>query len=589
MNNRIKRGFWNYLKSALSLTREKDSAFSFKPAQLKRILPYLKAHWIRTSIASALIIVVSLATLPIPWLLKMLIDEVLVQRKTNLLNFIILSMVGLQFIKFISAFIMDYLFIVLNQDILVNIQKDLFSRLLKLPLCFYDKHQTGYLVSRIREVNGLGALFSSSIVRLIISLIEGIVGFIIMAKLSWKLTLIAVACIPFYYSVARFSARGLKQSSRALYEQAAIVSKEIQESFSGINVIKAFARENLQTQKIHEQLKQYRYSSILQAIFFSLSSELMFMINSVAGVIILWISSHDILAARFSLGDYIAFSGYFVKMFAPILQLASLSLVFQPAFVSLTRISELFDQVTEEEGPKRIIRLNTLRGDIRFENVSFSYNQNMSVLEDVSFHIQPSQAVALIGPSGSGKTTIIRLLMGLYSSQQGQILIDGHNISSLVLSTLRERMGVVSQRVFLFNDTIRSNILYGNQDANDEDIVRVAQMAGADSFIKRLPHGYDTIVGEAGGMMSAGEIQRIALARCLIKSPDILILDEATSSVDVNTEKRIIDDVNRLFQEKTRITITHKLETAYTADRIFVLAKGKISESNRTNLCNQTL
>ncbi|HUV37743.1 MAG TPA: ABC transporter ATP-binding protein [Patescibacteria group bacterium] len=567
------------VRSALEIMKRKPEYEKFRFSDLKPLLPYLKPHWRKGVVASILLFFVSLIALPVPYLTKYLVDDVFVSKNFRILHIIVLAMVGLQLAKLIASFLMNYLFTVLNQKILITAKKDLFQRLLRLPISFFDKTQTGYILSRIGEVGGLGLFFSSSIVRLIVGFIEFILCLGILFYLHWKLTILALCILPFYFLATKYFSKGIRVSTLELYEKSAVVSRNIQESLSGINVIKAFATEEREANKINTSLINQFRSNILQSILFSISSEIIMLVSALGGFAILWYSGTEIMRTNFTIGQYVAFAGYLGKLYGPTQQIASMGLTLQPAVTSLRRISELLGLVTEEEDENRVVRVSSLNGEVVFDGVSFCYDGRNEVLHDVSFRIRPSDMAAFVGPSGSGKTTIIRLILGFYKPTKGSILMGGNDINSLVLTNLRERVGIVSQNIFLFNDTVKNNIRYSKIDAADDEVIRASTVAGAHEFIMNLPNGYDTRVGERGTTLSGGQVQRIAIARAILKDPDILIFDEATSHVDDETERAIQKGVEDLFRGKTRIVISHRLSSIKHADKIFVLENGAIART----------
>jgi ABC-type bacteriocin/lantibiotic exporter with double-glycine peptidase domain len=573
--------FFKDVKDAFDLTKRHYELKKFKFSDLKRLLPYMKSHWGKASLASILVVFLSLSALPVPYLMKLLFDDAFGGKNFKMLNIILLIMLGFQLLRVVVSFLMNYLFTILSQYVMIEVRKDLFHRLLKLPLSFFDKTQSGYLLSRISEVGGLRVLFSSSVIQVFTGLLEFTFCLGILFYLHWPVAVIGLTIIPFYYMAARYFSKGLRTSTQEFFEKIAIASKDIQESLAGISEIKAFASEDKEARKIHKSLKSVLKINIIQSIFFSISSEVILLVGTLGSYAVLWYSGFRIVRGELTIGDYIAFAGYLGKLFSPTQMIASLSLTLQPVTIALQRVSHLFDMVTEEEDANRTLRVSKLNGEIIFKHVSFCYEGREETLQDVSFRIKPQETVAFVGPSGSGKTTIIRLILGFYRANGGEILIDGQNINRYVLTDLRERIGIVSQNIFLFNDTIRNNIRYSNSNAGEEEIIGTAKIAHAHDFIMSFPDGYDTRIGEKGMTLSGGQIQRIAIARAILKEPDILIFDEATSHVDNQTEQSITADIDEIFKGKTRIIITHRMSSIEFTDQIYVIDEGKLARQGK--------
>jgi ABC-type multidrug transport system fused ATPase/permease subunit len=340
-------------------------------------------------------------------------------------------------------------------------------------------------------------------------------------------------------------------------------------------LIKTFATEQRETARLARKWRELLRSGITQSILSTLSNEAVMLITGLGGLLVLGYSGQAIMVGALTLGTYLAFVGYLSKFYYPIQMFASTSLVIQPAITALTRVFELLDLTGEEEDASGH-RLARLQGSIRFDRVNFSYESSMPILKDITFEIRPGEHVAFVGPSGSGKTTLIHLLLGLYKPSQGTISVDGYELQKLNLTALRERVGIVSQKIVLFNDTIRNNIAYSRPNATLMEIEQAAEDAGLNEFLSQLPAGLETRVGECGSLLSGGQMQRISLARTLLKNPDIIILDEATSHLDVPSEKRIYRTLKRLFAGKTMITVAHRLSIIADVDRIFVLDQGHI-------------
>lgn len=577
------------LKAALQAIGAPLEKETFRKSDLLFLLPYFKKYWGKFILGSVLLLVISLLALPGPLLTKYIVDNVLVAKNLKILNLIILGLFLLLIFRFFFSLAMNYLFTILNQEILVSLKRSLFSHVIRLPLSFFDQSRSGYLVSRIHEIDSLGVFFSSSLVRLLIGVFEFLFCLLIMFYLSWKLTLLSFLIFPAFYLVLKSYSRGFRAASFDFFEKGANLSSQFQETVAGLGLVKSLAAEDRETQKLEKNLKQYFRSGLIQSLIGAFSGELITWIASAGGFLVLWFSGRQIINNQFTIGGYIAFAGYLAKLYGPLQLFASTGLILQPALAGLHRASELLSLATEED-PARKEKLGKARGEIGFQNVSFSYDGTKQVLQDVSFRIEPTQKVAFLGPNGSGKSTIVRLLLGLYPVKFGTVSIDGKHIDNLILSDLRKRIGIVSQNIFLFDDSIRNNILYSRPEAAENLLIQTARMADAHDFISRLPNGYETVVGERGIKLSGGEMQKISIARTLLKDPDIIIFDEATSQIDCEAEKKIYMIFEESFKEKTCIIIAHRIFNQDIFDKIYFLENGRIKDSSsRSYSSNKTI
>ena len=538
---------------------------------LKLVKPYLKTNLGNELFTFLLMLLLSLLALPTPYLMKYIFDDVIPKKDIKLLNFIIIAIFGIQILKAFLSFLTNYLFSTLNQEILTKIKKDLFSKLLRLPLSFFDSQQSGYLLSRIYEVEGLGFFFSNSFLRVLIAVGEFLFCLGILFYLNWRLTAISISILPLLFLSTRAYSRKIRKISKELMEKNANLSKRIQESLSGIELIKSFSSEEREGEKISFSLEDYKEANIKRSIQFSLSSEIVGFIGSAGGFIVLWYSGWKIVEGSFTLGTYIAFSAYLAKLYGPTQIFANIGLSLQPAITALKRVSELFELAEEKDGG---VKISKLRGEIEFRDVYFGYDSKGDVIRGISFKIKPSEKVLIQGPNGSGKSTIVKLILGLYKCRKGKILIDGYDLETLSLSSLRERISFVSQNLFLFNETIKNNILYSRPDAREEEIVEAVKLSGAYEFIKNFPNGFDTIVGEGGKTLSGGERKKLSIARAILKDSDIIIFDEATSELDSGSEERIEELMKERFKGKTCLIISHKPMNPDIFDRIFRIEDG---------------
>jgi len=545
-------------------------------AKLKILLPYFKIHLGSFVIASIFLIISSFITIPVPYLTKIVIDKVLLGSKNaKLLVNLVIIMAILHIARSVFSGITQYLFTKLNQEIIATLKSELFKKILKLPFSFYDQAQTGYLLSRIGEIEGLGFFFSSTLVSQLIRLGEFIFALFMLFYLNWKLTLIALSILPFYYLALKPLSQRITYITKDLLESSAKLMGKVEERISGAEVIKLFATEEREAMEIEKGFKEISRKNILQSIIFTLFSEFNITLIALGGLLILWRGGLDIINGSFTLGSYIAFTSYVQRLYGPIQSLATFNFTIYPALVSLKRVTEIMEMAKEEEGE---ITINKLREGISFVNVSFSYDGKNKVLENINLDIKVGEKVAIVGPNGSGKTTLIRLLLKMYKPSEGKIFIDGIDLDKIKLSSLREKIGIVSQNIFLFNDTVRNNISYANPNISDNEINNLLKEIDLyHFFMEGFPNGLDTIIGERGVKTSGGQKKIIAFLRAILKNPEILILDEATSEIDTRVEEKIFKFIKEKMKDTTCVIITPKdLPKETFINKIVYLENGKI-------------
>jgi len=565
------------VREAVTLLRRRDSESAFRRADARWLWTYLQPYTARVAGAALLLVLVAGISAALPAATMYIIDRAIPARAVRTIDLIVLGVVLLHLLRPIGSFLATYNFTILGQTVQVRLREDLFRRLLKLPLAYFERKQTGYLVARLGEVSTVAILFSSAMVIPLLGIVELLISTALMLWIDWRLTLIVSATVPLLYVAARYQGRGVRAATRSMMEQGAVVSKHLQESLSGVQTIKEHAAEERETEKIASSLRKLLRSGVVQGVAGTLANESMALVTGLVTLAVLWTSTRFILGGTLRIGEYVAFSIYTVKFIAPLQVFATLSLGIQPALAGLRRLGELVEEVTEDDDPSRTVAVPQVHGRIALSDIRFTHDgQRRPALDGVSLRIEPGQYVALVGPSGSGKSTLVRLLLGLYSVQEGTILIDGNDIRRVKLHDLRDRVGIVSQNVFLFNDTIRNNIKFSRPGASDDDVVAAARAADAHEFIAALPAGYDTPVGERGARLSGGQMQRISIARAVLKQPDVVIFDEATSQLDGESERRVWREAERLFGDRTRIVISHRLSPVLAADHIVMLEAGRV-------------
>lgn len=548
------------------------------------LLNYAKLFYRIMLICIILLFIISLIAMINPYLSKIVIDDAFGNKNTQLFFIILAVMASVQIFKSGISVLLNYTFTFVSQNIIVKLKEDLFSKILKLPFSFFDSQQSSYLSARVAEVNGLNIFFSQSVLRLIIGVLEFVFALIIMFTFEVKLTIILLFFLPVYFFTVKYFSTNIRTISRDLFETSADISRNMQESLAGIEVVKSFSTESRETNNISIKLRDYLKHTLRQNVLSNLSSSSIGLFTAFLSIFILWYFGTGIISDKFTIGLYIAYSGYVSKLFGPVQQFSSMGLTIQPALVSLSRVKELFDLAGEDSSECRSISFNSLQGKIEFKNVNFGYSDK-KVLDNVSFKISPGQKIAITGQTGSGKSTIIKLILGFYSPDEGTILIDEKNLENVKLSLYREKIGIISQKIFLFNDTIRNNILYSKPEAEEGELVKVLEISGVSNFIKDLPEGLNTVIGERGTKLSGGQIQLVAIARALLKNPDILIFDEATSNLDKKTESFIFNRiVKEVFKNKTCIIISHRHDSISFVDCITLNSRYKENECSLKEL-----
>lgn len=460
-----------------------------------------------------------------------------------------------------------------------DIRDDLFGRLQTLPLRYFDSNPHGDTMSRVtNDTDNISNALANSVSQAFSSAISVLGAGVIMFAMSWQLALISMVTMPMIALATRIIAYRTRQGFRDRQQALGTLNGIVEEDIVAQRVVKICCHEEETIRDFELANTDLRQKAIKAGVYVGLMGPTMNMCRNIGFAVVAGAGGWMVSNGSITIGVVAAFINYADFFNRPLLHLANLYGMIQSGLAGAERVFDVMDEIPEEEDKTDAIDLQKVRGEIDFQNVCFGYARDVPVLADVSFHVEPGQTIALIGSTGAGKTTIINLLTRFYDVDRGSIRIDGRDIQSIRKSNLRKMLGIVLQDTFLFGDTVRENIRYGRLDATDDEVEVAARLANADSFIRHLPSGYDTKLHDAGGSLSQGQRQLLAIARALLADPAILILDEATSNVDTRTEAHVQQALHRLMQNRTSIIIAHRLNTVQRADLILVIENGKIVE-----------
>lgn len=565
-------------RGILGAYHDVDGAF-FDPRVAGRLVKYLKPYWQRMLAATLFMAVNTGMKLLSPYLVKLAIDVHISGRDLKGLAGISLVMAVVYVIIFVASSRQEYLLSWVGQKILNTMRMQLFTHYQRLSLAFHSRNEVGTLISRVlSDVGVLNELISSGFVNMLSDVLFLVGTVVVMLSINWRLALLTFSVMPLMvwatYLFSRHARGAYRQTRVAIGE----LTGDLAENLSNMRVVQAFTQEDMASRRF-EALNRNNRDANIRAIalssFFAPTADLL---NTLAMAIVLWVGGMWVTGGQVTLGVVVAFLTYVTRFFQPIQDLSQIYTTFQAAMAGGERVFGLLDEPVDITDAEDAVDLPPLKGHIEFRDVHFSYEPGVPVLEGINLDIRPGQTVALVGPTGAGKTTIASLVARFYDVTRGQILVDGIDIRRVKVKSLRSQLGVVPQEPFLFQATIAENIRFGRPEASDEQVREAARLANADEFISKLPQGYDTPVMEGSSNLSLGQRQLICIARAILAQPRILILDEATSSVDTRTEMLIQDALHRLLEGRTSIVIAHRLSTIREADMICVVDGGRIVE-----------
>ena len=544
-----------------------------------RFFPFLRPYRSRMAASALLVMGVAGINLAMLWVVRRLVDTVLVQRDPAALNAAIAELGALFLCQGVLTMGHSYLTASTGQHVMADFRTHLFGHLQTLSLSFFTRRRTGELMSRL--MNDVGAL-QTALTDIPIDLAKQVVtlvgGLAILFLMNWRLCLLILVLLPAIVLVARFFGRRLKALSTGIQDETARAATILEEVVSGIRIVKSFVREDHERARFSGQIRRTLEVVLTRARILAIFVPVITFATFASAAAVLWYGGTQVIRGAMSPGDLIAFVLYAGLLIGPFGTFARLFSQVKETQGALERVFEIMDTRPEVADAPGALSLPSVQGCVSMQDVSFSYDRRTPVLTGITFIAQPGELVALVGPSGSGKTTLINLLHRFYDPMAGTVAIDGYDLKTVTMQSLYRQIALVPQETHLFGGTILDNIRYGRDAADEAEIVAVAHAANAHDFITALPDGYETMVGEKGINLSGGQRQRIAIARAVLKDPRILILDEATSSLDNESELLVQDALDRLMKGRTTFVIAHRLSTIQKADRILVLDKGRIVE-----------
>ncbi len=544
----------------------------------QRLIQLIKPYWSRLSAAMVCMLVVAGITSLMAFMVKPVLDDIFFQKKISTLSLLPPFIILLYIVKGFFAYGQSYLMSFVGEKIVANLREALYAHLQKLSLSYFDRTATGLLMSRIiNDVNLIQGAVSNSVTGILKDsfTILGLVGVIFYR--DWQLAILAMLVLPIaVLPIVKFG-RKLRKISTQSQKTMAEISVHLHETLSGNRIVKAFSTEDFEIERFRQRVRKFFQLTMKDVSIKSMSSPIMEFLGGIGIASIIWYGGHNVIKGYSTPGTFFSFLTALLMLYEPIKHLSGVNNTIQQGMAAAIRVFEVMDLPAEIQDQPGAQAINGIRQGIVLRKVSFGYGNDW-VLRDIDLEVKAGEIVAIVGTSGGGKTTLVNLIPRFYEASEGEILIDGQPIKEITQASLRRQIGMVTQQTILFNDTVRNNIAYGSFDKTEADIVRAAQAAYAYDFIQRLPEKMDTLIGEQGVRLSGGERQRISIARALLKDAPILILDEATSSLDSDSEAEVQRALENLMKGRTTFIIAHRFSTIRNVDRILVLSQGRIVE-----------
>jgi ATP-binding cassette subfamily B protein len=514
------------------------------------------------------------------WMYKVLVDEVLVPRQFDLLLWVILAYVGLTLVEGIVAFCDEYLSTWVGGRFIVSLRTRFFEHLQGLSLAFFDRQPLGDTISRVTDdVEEIEDLMLSGLTSAISYAFQLLFFTAALFYLDWRLALVSLFIVPLFWLTARHFSRRIKRAAREERRRSGSIGAVAEESLSNVALVQAYNRQDEEIARFHQENEGSFAAQMAATRLSSLFSPLVNLIELAGVIVVVVFGAYQLSQGRISIGGLLVFMVFLGQLYGPVRGFSSLLNSFYAASAGAERVIEFLDRRPSVEEHPWARPLPSARGIVEFDSVSFQYpDVEKPVLEDVSFSVSPGQMLALVGPSGAGKSTIIKLLLRFYDPEAGTIRLDGHNLRDVTLHSLRENVAFLLQETLVFDGTVRGNIAYGRSGATEGEIVAAAKAADAHEFIEALPEGYDTVVGQKGRLLSGGQRQRIAIARAMARDAPVLVLDEPTTGLDVESREKVFGPLRRLMSGRATVVISHNLMTVREASKIVVLENGRVAE-----------
>ncbi len=573
--DRPSRGTGKATSAAMTAARPKPKLGKVLPEVWKLVKP---RRWLLAG-SFVLMILQRASALVLPASSRYLIDNVMTKHQMQMLWPIVGCVAGATILQAIASYSLTQLLSKSGQRLITDLRMQVQEHVGRLPVAFYDENRSGTLVARIMtDVEGVRNLIGTGVLDFFGGLLTAIFAFGYLISLSLKMTLLTFTVMVAFAFILQRAFKTIRPIFRERSKINSEVTGRLTESLGGVRVVKGYHAEASEAKVFAAGAMR-----LLENVFSSLTAQSMMSLAStsvmgVVGAVIMFMGASEVVGGRLSTGEYVTYVAFLAFMIAPVAQLVSIGTQLTEALAGLDRTTEIMNEAEEDGGPERQIELETLRGEVVFDDVTFAYEAGKPVLHGISFDAQPGTVTALVGSSGSGKSTIISLVCGFHTAGGGRLLVDGIDLAKVKLSSYRQQLGVVLQETFLFDGTIRENVLFSRPNSTEEQLLAACRIARVDEFAERFAEGYDTIVGERGVKLSGGQRQRISIARAILADPRILILDEATSSLDSESEAMIQGGLNHLMKGRTTFVIAHRLSTIRRADQILVVEGGHIVE-----------
>ncbi len=559
----------------------KNIKFKIHPRQ-KQLLEYIKGSWFKLFLSMICMVVVAATTSATAFIVKPVIDDVFINKNVFLLKLMPVIVIVLYFLRGLAMYGQEFLMQYVGESIIKKLRDALYWKITDLPLSFFHKERTGVLMSRItNDVTIIKNMVSNAVTGALRDCftVIGLTGVIFYR--DWKLAIMAFVVMPLAYFPVIELGRRVRRFSTSSQESMADMNAFLHETFAGNKIVKAFGMESYEKKSFSQKSHAVFRFEVKSMRAKAMTSPVMEAFGGIGVALVLWYGGFAVIRGAQTPGDFLSFMTAVMLLYPPVKKLTKLNNVLQQGLSASDRVFDILETKSDILDPKQPKKIQAGSHRISFENISFSYDSRERVLKNIDLDVKPGEVLALVGMSGGGKTSLVNLIPRFFDVTEGSIKINGTDIRDIAVSDLRKQVAIVTQEPILFNDTIRKNIAYGNPDASDQKIIDVAKAAYIYKFVKSLPQGFDTVIGELGSRLSGGEKQRMCIARALLKDAPILILDEATASLDTESERLVQKALENLMRGRTSFVIAHRLSTISYANRIVVLVGGQIIEEGK--------